>query len=192
MLAELVADAARMREGRGRLYWLEALLLDNGFQAVVCYRLAHWFKAFGIPFFGPAIARLGLFLTGADVSPGAEIGRGLRISHGVGLVVGGYVKIGIGATLLHGATLGAPSEEEVHEMPTLRDFVFVGAYAAVLGAVTVGDSAVIGAHAVVTRDVPAGATVVSTARAEIRPAGGAQGPPIPAPAGDVEAELPAR
>lgn len=192
MLAELRADAERMREGRGRYYWLEALLLDNGFQAVVCYRLAHWFRKIGIAFFGPAIARFGLFLTGADVSPGAEIGRGLRISHGVGLVVGGYVKIGIGATLLHGATLGAPSEERVHDMPVLGDDVFVGAYAAVLGAVTVGDGAVIGSHTVVTRDVPAGATVVSTARAEILPAEVVAGPPIPAPAGDLGAEPPER
>ena len=169
MLDNLRADAARLRAGRGRLYWLEALLLDNGFQAVVCYRLARWFKARRIPFFGPAIARFGLFLTGADLSPGAEIGPGLRISHGVGLVVGGCVKIGAGALLLHGVTLGAPSEERWREMPTLGDRVFVGAGAAVLGAVTVGAGAVIAAGAVVTRDVPAGATVVSTARAEILP-----------------------
>ena len=172
MLADLRADAARLRAGRGRLYWLEALLFDNGFQAVVCYRVARWFKARRIPFFGPAIARLGLFLTGADVSPGAEIGPGLRISHGVGLVVGGYVKIGAGALLLHGATLGSPSEARVAEMPTLGDGVMVGAGAAVLGRVTVGDGATIGAHAVVTRDVPAGATVVSGARAEVLPPAG--------------------
>jgi serine O-acetyltransferase len=169
VLDNLRADAARLRAGRGRLYWLEALLLDNGFQAVVCYRLARWFKVRRIPFFGPATARFGLFLTGADLSPGAEIGPGLRISHGVGLVVGGCVKIGAGALLLHGVTLGAPSEERWREMPTLGDRVFVGAGAAVLGAVTVGDGAVIAAGAVVTRDVPAGATVVSTARAEILP-----------------------
>lgn len=170
MFADLRADAARLKAGRGRLYWLEALLFDNGFQAVVCYRLARWFKVRRIPFFGPAIARWGLFLTGADLSPGAEIGPGLRISHGVGLVVGGYVRIGAGALLLHGATLGAPTEERASEMPTLSDRVFVGAGAAVLGAVTVGAGATIGAHAVVVRDVPAGATVVSGARAEIREA----------------------
>lgn len=169
MPADLRADTRRLRAGRpGRLYWLEGLLFDNGYQAVVLYRLARWFKARSIPFFGPAIARLSLFLTGADISPGAEIGPGLLISHGHGLVIGGYAKIGAGALLLHQVTIGAPTQGRVEEMPVLGAGVFVGAGSMVLGAVTVGDGATIGAHAVVTRDVPAGSTVVSTARVEVR------------------------
>lgn len=172
MPGSLRADTRRLRAGRPgrRLYWLEGLLFDNGYQAVVLYRLARWFKARRIPFFGPAIARLSLFLTGADISPGAEIGPGLLISHGHGLVIGGYARIGRDALLLHQVTIGAPTQGRVQEMPTLGDGVFVGAGSMILGAVTVGDDAVIGAHAVVTRDVPAGATVVSTARAEVREA----------------------
>lgn len=182
MLANLRADAARLRAGRPRpfpWYLIEALLFDNGFQAVVLYRIARWFKARRVPFFGPAFARLNLFLTGVDISPGADIGPGLLISHGVGLVIGGYTRVGAQALLLHNVTLGAPTQGRVQEMPTLGDGVFVGAGSSVLGDVGVGDGAVIGANVVVTRDVPAGAIAVSTARLEILEPGKRRGSPPP-------------
>ena len=177
MVANLARDAARLYEGSGR--WplrvvTEALLFDNGFQAVVFYRLARWFKARRIPFFGPFFSRLGLLLTGAELSPGADIGPGLRIAHGVGLVVGGYARIGADAILLHGVTLGSPSPQRVREMPVIGDRVFLGAGASLIGAMTVGndvavgigailigriavgDGATVGPGALVTGDVPAG------------------------------------
>ncbi len=164
MLAELRADARRLREFKRRgfpWYVLESLLFENGYQAVVLYRFGHWFKRRGIPLFGPACARLALLLTGADIAPGAEIGPGLLIAHGSGLVIGDRVRIGAGATLLHQVTLGAPSVERKEEMPVLGDGVFVAAGAYVIGGVRVGDGAFVGAKAMVTRDVPAGARVVA-------------------------------
>ena len=109
--------------------------------------------------------KLGAFKTGycplADACERdlAEIGPGLRISHGVGLVVGGYAVVGEDCLLLHGATLGSPSAARVREMPRLGDRVFVGAHAAVIGAITLGDDVKVGAGAVVTRDLPAGTRV---------------------------------
>jgi serine O-acetyltransferase len=170
MFANLRADAARLRSGRPRpfpWYFLEGLILDNGFQAVLCYRLARWFKVRRIPFLGPFFSRLGIFLTGADLSAGADIGPGLAIAHGVGLVVGGYARIGAGATLLHGVTIGAASERRVREMPVLGDGVFVGAGAKVIGPVRIGDGAFIGAGTLVTEDVPPGAKVVVKGGVEV-------------------------
>lgn len=136
-------------------YLLEGLLFENGYQAVVLYRIASWFKRHGIPFFGPLFARLSLFLTGVDVAPGAVIGPGLLVSHGVGLVIGDRVRIGANAVLLHQVTIGAPDRSRVAEMPVVGDNVYVGAGARLIGAITVGDNVIIGANAVVTEDVPA-------------------------------------
>jgi serine O-acetyltransferase len=172
MLDNLRHDAARMREANRRpfpWYVVESLLLDNGFQAVVLHRVAHWFKRRRIPFFGPFFARLNLFLTGVDIGAGAEIGPGLRISHGTGLVVGGYARIGARALLLHEVTIGSPSHARVHEMPQIGDDVFVAAGAKVIGAVRVGDRVVIGAGAIVTRDVPSDSRVVTRATVDVEP-----------------------
>lgn len=171
MPTNLTEDLAHLAEvkgcSRGRAL-LDGLLFENGFQAVLLYRVAHWFRRRGVPFLGPAITRLATFLTGAEISPAAEIGPGLYVSHGVGLVIGGHARIGRRATLLHGVTLGSPSRARLEEMPVLGDGVFVGAGAAIIGPVMVGDGASIGVHAVVTRDVPAGSRVVSAAGVEIK------------------------
>lgn len=162
MWADVRADARRLQGAYGKRYpWYlpEALLFDNGFQAVVFYRMASWCKRHRIPVLGPLLARLGLLLTGADLSPRATIGPGLRISHGHGLVVGGWARIGSGALLLHGVTIGSPSEGRVDQMPTIGDNVFLGTGATLIGGITVGDDVLVGPHAVVLSDLPDGARV---------------------------------
>lgn len=164
MFDHLVADTRRLRELKHKpfpWYVLESLLFENGYQAVLLHRLAHWFKRRRIPLFGPFFNRLSLFLTGVDIAPAAEIGPGLRIGHGVGLVVGGAARIGSNAFLLHGVTIGAPGGSRLAEMPVLGNGVFVGAGAKLIGQITVGDGAVIGANALVTVDVPAGARALA-------------------------------
>ena len=97
MWDNLRADTRRLREIKSKpapWYVLESLLFENGYQAVLLHRLAHWFKAHRIPVLGPAIARYNLFLTGVDIAPAARIGPGLRIAHGTGIVVGNAVEIG--------------------------------------------------------------------------------------------------
>ncbi len=150
-------------------YVLESLLFENGYQAVVLYRLAHWFKRRGIPFFGPLIARLSLFLNGVDVSPGARIGPGLMIVHGVGLVVGDHARIGSDAMLLQQVTIGASKYERRSEMPRLGNNVFVAAGARLIGDIEIGDNVFIGANAVVTENVPANSRVVLAAPLKIEP-----------------------
>jgi len=157
MLDNLRHDTRRMREVKPRSfpwYLIESLLFDNGYQAVVLHRIAHWFKAHRIPFFGPLVARLNLWLTGCDIAPAAQLGAGLRITHGQGLVVGAWVRTGKNCHLLQGVTLGAPSGRRITEMPTLGDDVFMAAYSAAIGAIEIGDRVFVGIQAVVTASVP--------------------------------------
>jgi serine O-acetyltransferase len=170
MFDNLRRDTRRLRAIKSKSfpwYVIESLLFENGYQAVVLHRIAHWFRSRGIPFFGPLLARLNLLLTGADIAPAAEIGPGLQISHGVGLVIGDGVKIGSDANLLHQVTIGAPSVRRIEQMPVLGDRVFVAAGAKLIGAVRVGDDVFIGANALVVEDVPAGSKVTLDARVRI-------------------------
>ena len=168
----LAADARRLRELKSKpfpWYVIESLLFENGYQAVVLHRVAHACKRRHVPVLGPLFARLSLFLTGVDIAPAADIGPGLLISHGVGIVIGGYARIGAGATILHGVTIGGPYPSRRREMPTVGDDVFIGAGAMVIGDIHVGDRVFIGAAAMVNEDVPDDSVVVAETSIEIKP-----------------------
>ncbi|MEL7061607.1 MAG: serine O-acetyltransferase [Acidobacteriota bacterium] len=172
-LAALRADVERLRAIKSKPFpWfvIESLLFENGFQAVVLHRIAHAFKRRGIPFFGPLFGRLSQFLTGVEIAPGADIGPGLMISHGHGIVVGQWSRIGSGCTLLQQVTLGAADLGRLQAMPTVGDDVFLAAGCRLIGGITIGDGAFVGTNAVVARDVPAGAKAVLARDAvDIRP-----------------------
>jgi serine O-acetyltransferase len=149
--------------GRGASGFLSALSYA-GFWALLSYRVAHLLRSAGmtvLPRFVQAGARL---LTGVDIHPGARIGPGLFIDHGMGTVIGETAEIGAEVTLLHQVTLGARGGRgrggSGKRHPTLGDRVVIGAGAKVLGPVTIGDDALIGANAVILEDVPEGATAV--------------------------------
>jgi len=170
MLDNLVADTRRLKLTKTKgapWYVIESLLFENGYQAVVLHRLAHWFKRRGIPVLGPFLARLNLFLTGCDLAPGAEIGPGLLISHGTGMVVGGYARIGKDAILLHGVTIGSPNPDRIERMPLIGDNVFIGAGAKLIGDITIGDDVFIGVDAIVARDIPSGSRVLAKTEIEV-------------------------
>jgi serine O-acetyltransferase len=175
MLDNLREDTRRLKVIKPRSfpwYVLESLLFENGYQAVVLYRIASWFRHRRVPLLGPLVGRLSLFLTSVDISPAAVIGPGLYISHGTGIVIGGKVRMGAQATLLHGVTIGAPTTRRIDQMPVLGDEVFVGAGSRIIGAVTVGDGCFIGLDTVVTEDVPphTKVTAVQDVRYETLPA----------------------
>ena len=172
MLDNLREDTRRLQEIKTKAfpwYVIESLLFENGYQAVVLHRIAHWFKSRGIPILGPMVARFNQFLTGVEIGPGVVIGPGLRISHGNGIVIGGYARIGRNALLLHQVTIGSPHPGKVEKMPVIGDNVFIGAGARVIGEITVGDDVFIGVNAIVAQDVPSGSRVLSTAGIEISP-----------------------
>ncbi len=159
------ADTQRLKEIKSKgapWYVIESLLFENGYQAVLLHRLAHWFKSRRIPFMGPFFARMNLFLTGCDIAPAAEIGPGFRITHGQGIVIGAWTKIGANCHLLQGVTLGAPSGRRITEMPTLGDGVYMAAYSAAIGAISIGSDSFIGIRALVTEDVPERSKVIVT------------------------------
>lgn len=170
MFDNLKADTRRLREFKSKgapWYVIESLLFENGYQAVVLHRLAHWFKRHKVPVLPAMIHRFAISSTGVDIAPAAEIGPGLLLAHGVGTVVGHRVVIGAGAHMLHGVTLGGSRRRD--EMPRIGDHVFLAAGACVLGDVTVGDDCFIGVNAVVTEDVPPGSKVLAAADVEVRP-----------------------
>ena len=84
----------------------QVVLLYPGFQALIHYRIAHWFYIHNRFFIARAISQLSRFLTGIEIHPGATIGRGLFIDHGMGIVIGETAEIGDNCTIYHGVTLG--------------------------------------------------------------------------------------
>ena len=172
MLQNLKRDTRWLRSIKSKpfpWYVVESLLFENGYQAVVLHRIAHWFKSRGIPFFGPLVHRLSIFLTGVDISPAARIGPGLRISHGVGLVIGAYAQVGEDCLLMHGVTLGAPTLDRIDQMPKVGNRVVIGAGAVLLGDIQIGDDCLIGVRTVITRDVPASSRVLPSFELDVRP-----------------------
>lgn len=139
---------------------LEILVCYPGLHAVWGYRVSHWFWTHKMKFFGRLGSHVTRFLTGIEIHPGATIGHGFFIDHGMGVVIGETAEIGSDVTLYHGVTLGGTSLNKGKRHPTIGDRVVIGAGAKVLGAITIGDDTRIGANAVVVKPVPANAVVV--------------------------------
>ena len=131
-----------------------------GLHVMLYYRLAHKFYGMRMIFIARLITQLGRWLTGIEIHPGAKIGKGLFIDHGMGVVIGETSVIGDNVTLFQGVTLGGTGKEKGKRHPTLGNNVVVGAGAKVLGNIHVGDNVSIGANSVVIRDVPPNSTVV--------------------------------
>lgn len=139
---------------------LEVLFCYPGLQALLFYRLAHWLHQIGIPFFPRLISHLARFLTGIEIHPGAAIGKGVFIDHGMGVVIGETAIVGDYCLIYQGVTLGGTGKETGKRHPTLGECVVVGAGAKVLGNIQIGNNVRIGAGSVVLRDVPSDCTVV--------------------------------
>jgi serine O-acetyltransferase len=142
----------------------EIITTYPGLHAVWLHRLAHlfWSTRFGpLQWFARLLAMLARWLTGIEIHPGARLGRGVFIDHGMGVVIGETTEIGDHCTIYQGVTLGGTSLVKGSKRhPTLQSRVVVGAGAKVLGPFTVGEGARIGSNAVVVKAVPAGATVI--------------------------------
>jgi serine O-acetyltransferase len=153
--------AARERDPAARgVGSLEMLATWPGVQALLAHRLAHELLAAHVPLLPRAIAYLARSVTGIEIHPAAQIGEGLYIDHGTGVVVGETVQIGENVTLYQGVTLGGTGFAIGKRHPTIEDNVTIGSGAKLLGPITIGHGAKIGANSVVVADVPANATVV--------------------------------
>ena len=131
-----------------------------GFHARQFHRVAHTLWNWRVPFFPRLISHIGRFFTGIEIHPGASIGEGFFIDHGMGVVIGETSEIGDNVALYQGVTLGGTSLLKKKRHPTLGDNVVVGAGAKLIGAITIGESSKIGAGSVVITSVPPHATVV--------------------------------
>src|SRR5512137_1330949 len=139
---------------------LEVLVCYPGLHALWGYRISHWLWGHGLKLPGRWVSHLFRALTGIEIHPGAAIGPGFFIDHGMGVVIGETAEIGADVTLYHGVTLGGTSLAKGKRHPTLEDRVVVGAGAKILGAITIGADSRIGANAVVVKSVPSNSVVV--------------------------------
>jgi serine O-acetyltransferase len=140
--------------------WLEVLFCYPGLQAILLHRIAHWVHHLGLPFIPRLISHIARFITGIEIHPGAQIGKGVFIDHGMGVVIGETAIIGNYSLIYQGVTLGGTGKESGKRHPTLGENVVVGAGAKVLGNIQIGNNVRIGAGSVVLRDVPSDCTVV--------------------------------
>lgn len=139
---------------------LEVLLLYPCVHAIIAYRLTHFLYKHKMFFLARLISQLSRFFTGIEIHPGAKIGKGLFIDHGMGVVIGETAEVGDNVTIYHGVTLGGTGKHTGKRHPTIGDNVLIGTGAKVLGPITVGNDAKIGANSVVLHNVPEGATAV--------------------------------
>jgi serine O-acetyltransferase len=139
---------------------LEILLAYPGFHARQYHRLAHTLFKWRVPVLPRLISHCSRFFTGIEIHPGATIGEGFFVDHGMGVVIGETSVIGDNVTLYQGVTLGGTSQQHVKRHPTLGNNVVVGVGAQVIGDITIGDNAKVGAGSVVIDSVPPNATVV--------------------------------
>jgi serine O-acetyltransferase len=146
---------------------LEVLLLYPCIHALISYRMAHFLYLKKRYFLARLLSQLSRFTTGIEIHPGAQIGKGLFIDHGMGVVIGETAEIGDNVTIYHGVTLGGTGKDKGKRHPTVEDDVLIGTGAKVLGPITIGKGAKIGANAVVVKNVPPKATAIGNAAKNI-------------------------
>jgi serine O-acetyltransferase len=139
---------------------LEIVLCYPGFHILRFHRVAHWLWGNGFRLLARFVSHLGRAATGIEIHPGATIGKGFFIDHGMGIVIGETAEIGENVTLYHGVTLGGTSWNKGKRHPTLEDNVIVGANAAILGNIRIGENSKVGSGSIVNKDVPPNSTVV--------------------------------
>ncbi|MGI6667903.1 MAG: serine O-acetyltransferase EpsC [Acetivibrionales bacterium] len=160
MFKDLLSDARSIaKRDPAAKSTLEVFLLYSGFHALIYHRIAHWMHKRKLFFLARLVSQFSRFVTGIEIHPGAVIGRGLFIDHGMGIVIGETAVIGDNCTIYHGVTLGGTGKDKGKRHPTLGNNVLIGAGAKLLGPIVVGDNAMIGAGSVVVDNVEPDTTV---------------------------------
>ncbi len=139
---------------------LEVLMLYSGMHALLAHRVAHYLHEKKCYLGARTVSQISRFITGIEIHPGAKIGKGLVIDHGMGVVIGETAEIGDNCTLYQGVTLGGTGKDVGKRHPTLGNNVLVGAGAKVLGPFKIGDNSKIAANAVLLNELPDNCTAV--------------------------------
>jgi serine O-acetyltransferase len=171
-------QAARTRDpAASDVSRLEIVTTWPGIHALLAHRVAHALDTAGVSLLPRLISMLTRMVTGIEIHPAAQIGAGLFIDHGTGVVIGETAVIGENVTLYQGVTLGGTGFATGKRHPTIEDNVTIGSGAKLLGPITVGHGAKIGANSVVITDVPPNSTVVGNPGHPVRVEGRrAEGP----------------
>ncbi len=140
--------------------WLEVLICYPGVHALALHRLANWLWHREVPLLPRFLSHLGRLFTGIEIHPGATIGQGVFIDHGMGVVIGETAIVGDYCLIYQNVTLGGTGKQTGKRHPTLGSNVVVGAGAKVLGNIFIGNNVRVGAGSIVLRDVPDDCTVV--------------------------------
>lgn len=140
-------------------FW-EVLFLYPSIHATNLHSIAHFLYKRKLRVLARLISQLGRFFTGIEIHPGAKIGKGLFIDHGMGVVIGETAEVGDNVTIYHGVTLGGTGKHKGKRHPTIGNNAIIGAGAKILGPLYIGDSVKVGANAVVLTDVPSNSTAV--------------------------------
>ncbi len=139
---------------------LEVLILYPFIHALIQYRMAHFLYKKKFFFLARLISQVARFFTGIEIHPGAQIGKGLFIDHGMGVVIGETAELGDNVTLYHGVTLGGTGKDTGKRHPTVGNNVIIGSGAKILGPINIGNNVKVGANSVVLKDVPSNTTAV--------------------------------
>lgn len=147
----------------------EAVLLSSGLHAILIHRFSHYLWKRNFRLTSRILSQIGRFLTGIEIHPGAKIGKGFFIDHGMGVVIGETAEIGNNVTLYHDVTLGGTTvfdkngKVTTKRHPTIGNNVIIGSGSQILGPIKIGNNAKVGSNAIVTKDVPANTTVMGLA-----------------------------
>lgn len=150
---------------------VETLLLSSGLHAILLHRPAHWLYERERYLSARMLSQFARLMTGIEIHPGAKIGNGVLIDHGMGVVIGETAEIGDGCTIYQGVTLGGTGKDKGKRHPTLGKNVTVGCGAKILGPFTVGDGSKIASNAVVLEPLPENSTAVGVPARVVRIAG---------------------
>lgn len=146
----------------------EIALTYSGLHAVLAYRISHKLYTEKLFTLARIISQLARLFTGIEIHPGAKIGKGLFIDHGMGVVIGETTEIGDNCLLYQGVTLGGTGKDKGKRHPTLGNNVMVGAGAKVLGPIVIGDNVKVAANAVVLNNIPSDCTAVGVPARVVR------------------------
>lgn len=104
------------------------------------------------------------------ISPGATIGRNLKLPHPIGIVIGEGSIIGQNVTIFQNVTIGGRriGDAGQNKYPRISDNVVIFAGAVLAGEIRVGTGSVIGANSVVLDDVPDGCVAVGSPARVVR------------------------
>lgn len=152
-------DAVFSRDPAARSVF-EVVLTYSGLHAIWAHRIAHALYKRRRFLMARLLSQISRFFTGIEIHPGAQIGRGFFIDHGMGVVIGETCEIGDHVTLFQGVTLGGTGKEKGKRHPTVEDHVMIASGAKVLGSIRIGRYSKVGAGAVVLKEVPPNSTVV--------------------------------